>query len=170
MSDLYYRFQNGMYLDEKAKTLKERAKILGDAAEQMKCESTAAYAGLCASFAGCIDLLSRNLPFKAGDRVRLVKAPACTGGWESSKHFLVVGALATVKGISLDYLMRDWSVYLEFDDESWIPSGDSGSWHKGPPYKAGDKVLAAPDQRHVYGFGPSFIKLDNGSTVEEWWK
>jgi hypothetical protein len=64
-------------------------------------------------------------PYQPGDRVILARPPKITPeeswGWMSSKHFLVKGAVGTVKEI-------DWSggknghysCAVDFDDESWI--------------------------------------------------
>lgn len=70
------------------------------------------YAGLCKRFC----------PFKVGNRVRLTETPVITKetahGWLGSKHFLVAGALGTVKG--LDCYEGWWTVGVVWDDETWI--------------------------------------------------
>lgn len=128
MTDRYYRWpSNQLDIQDKITHLRERARVLGEAAtslgESMRNDTTlSTLADLYTSFAGCLALFAGQLPFKRGDRVRLVKAPRCEGGWADSKHFLVVGAIGTVALVEVDYLMRDWSVAVSFDDESWIAS------------------------------------------------
>ena len=67
-------------------------------------------------------LFDRFAPFKVGDRVELIKTPIInekeSWGWLSSKHFLVKGALATVKDV--DYEDGKFIVDVIFDEESWI--------------------------------------------------
>jgi hypothetical protein len=152
MGEPYYDFPgHGFSADVQGKVshLRERANALNCAAEAIKSPLIAELGKLYTSFAGCMDLLARQLPFKAGDRVRLVRAPNCNNDWRYSKHFLVVGAVGTIKVIDIDYLMRDWSVCVEFDDESWICSHGED---------AGKVFLVKPDQRHVYGLSPDFVE------------
>lgn len=65
-------------------------------------------------------------PFKVGDRVRLTKTPDITPekswGWMGAKHFLVKGAMATVREV--DFSDGHFEAWLHFDDESWISSID----------------------------------------------
>ncbi len=160
MSELYYRFQNSMDVSEKVSHLQERASALADIAVKLDGTAQATglseFAALYSSFAGCLSLLASMLPYKKGDRVRLVKAPKCDGGWAHSKHFLVAGAVGTVKIVEIDYLMRGWSVFVEFDDETWIASTDSPGYGGEPPHKAGDRLPVS--SKHVYGFSPSFVE------------
>ena len=159
MSERWYQFPGSdSSLQENIDHLKKRAEALNELASKLEgayqqsaiTELTALYS----SFAGCMALLAEQLPFKDGDRVRLVVAPECTGGWAPSKHFLVVGAVGTIKSVSIDYLMRDWSVNVEFDDESWIPSSD----YVTSGHKKGVAVPVAPENRHVYGFSPRYVE------------
>lgn len=153
MSEIYYGFPNNlMDVQERVTYLRERASKLQNAAEQTNESAILELAKLYSSLAGCMNLLSQQLPYKVGDRVRLVIAPKCEGGWASSKHFLVVGAIGTIKSVYVDYLMRDWSVYVEFDDESWIPSMTYDGRTAGVP------VLVDPNSRHIYGFAPRYIE------------
>jgi hypothetical protein len=160
MSDRYYRWpSNSLDIVEKIAHLRTRANILNNAASVLG-EGTiyqdtgiSCLADLYASFAGCLELFEKQLPIKKGDRVVLVKAPKCEGNWSHSKHFLVEGALGTVKMVDVDYLMRDWSVYVSFDDESWIPSSDL------PPLLKGVPVPTPEDQRHVFGLSPEYVTV-----------
>lgn len=158
MSDIYYDFPGYLSLNEKIEHLRQRAIAL-----QAMTEPAGEYqrhlggailevAKLYSSFAGCMELLAKTMPYSTGDRVRLVRAPRCESGWSHCKHFLVAGAVGTVKSVELDYLMRDWSLYVEFDDESWIPSFDYDGHKKGVP------VPTPPDRRHVFGFGPDWVE------------
>jgi hypothetical protein len=49
------------------------------------------------------EMFSRFCPFKVGDRVQLKKTPKIDkgSGWSGSQHFLVEGAIATVKKLRL---------------------------------------------------------------------
>ena len=66
--------------------------------------------------------LFTRAPFQVGDRVRLTKTPEITEkkawGWLGGKHFLVKGAMATVKHV--DFWDGHFNAMLIFDDESWI--------------------------------------------------
>lgn len=152
MSNLYYSFSNAdLDVQQKVEHLRKRSDALKAAHTASPDDYIKQTAAIYASFAGCMELLAKQLPYKAGDRVRLTKAPKCEGGWAESKHFLVEGAVGTIKAVGIDYLMRNWSVYVEFDDESWIPSTDYADHKKGVP------VPVDPDHRHVYGFAPHYI-------------
>jgi hypothetical protein len=142
MSDLYYRFPYGSSdVQDKVKHLKDRADALSAVATKLDGVSEQTMltemAKLYASFAGCMTLLAKQIPYKVGDRVFLVKAPKCEGGWASSKHFLVVGAPG--------------------DNESWIASTDFGKYGDEPPRKAGDVIPVKPEDRHVFGFSRDYI-------------
>lgn len=161
MSTIYYDFPGHPSLDDKIAHLRERAEFLSAALRPIDKDYSGHLGGaileiakLYSSFAGCMELFARTVPYRAGDRVRLLRAPKCEGGWASSRHFLVAGALATVKSVEIDYLMRDWSLYLEFDDESWIAPFDD--YHL--KYKRGDVIPTPPEDRHVYGFKPDWVE------------
>jgi hypothetical protein len=74
------------------------------------------------------DGLMTHSPFQPGDRVRLTIPPQITHqqswGWMAHKHYLIKGAIGTVREI-------DWSggsdghfrCAVEFDDESWLNKG-----------------------------------------------
>ena len=157
--DYYYSFPtHTMDIMEKVNHLRDRSLRIGNAATDTGCESVKDIAKLYESFAGCMSLLAAQLPYKKGDRVCLIKAPRCEGGWSSSKHFLIVGAVGTVKVVDVDYLMRDWAVYVEFDNESWICSWDYKHYETGVQYKAGDHIPVPSKDRHIYGFHPNFIE------------
>lgn len=153
MPDLYYPFQgHASDIQQKAAHLHDRAKALVKAAGVSEEDSILRLAQLYESFGACMDLLARQLPFKAGDRVRLTKAPKCEGGWKDSEHFLVLGAKATVISVVIDYLMRNWTLNLEFDDESHIATFAYDGYNKG------DAIPTAKSQRHVYGFQPTSVE------------
>lgn len=93
-----------------------------------------------AQLRGIFTAVRKLLPCAEGGRVRLLKAPACNGGWSRSKHFLIVGAIATVR--SIEFVEGQFSANLVFDDETWID-------HKG------NKRL--PDHKRHYRFAlPDF--------------
>jgi hypothetical protein len=166
MTERYYRWpSNQGDVQDKIAHLRERAVTLSEAATKLQeggpyhNTGLSSLADLYASFAGCLALLAKQLPYNRGDRVRLVKAPKCEGGWNASKHFLVVGAIGTVEAVEIDYLMHDWSVSVRFDDESWVASNDFP-----PHHRKGDVVPVPPERRHVYGFGPSYVERLNSET------
>jgi hypothetical protein len=69
----------------------------------------------------CADeFFKRCSPFHAGDKIKLIKNPSCTGGWKSSEHFLKVGARGTIE--STNFINRKFVANILFDDESYIRS------------------------------------------------
>ena len=68
--------------------------------------------------------LFERAPFKPGDRVRLTATPEISSevrwGWLGAKHFMVKGALATVREV--DFSRGQFEAYLHMDDETWIDS------------------------------------------------
>lgn len=71
----------------------------------------------------CYDLLiERFAPFKVGDRVLLTRTPEINEktapGWIGSKHFLVKGAIGTVREVYCDG--KEFGFQIEFDDETWL--------------------------------------------------
>lgn len=158
--DLYYAFPgHTMDVLAKAEHLRKRSDVLSKAAAAISEPSLSELGKVYASFAGCMELLARQLSFKAGDPVRLTKAPKCDGGWKNSAHFLIAGAVGTIKAVEIDYLMRDWAVYVEFDDESHICSFAYDG------HAIGDVIPTEPGQRHVYGFKPSSVELLTTATA-----
>jgi hypothetical protein len=93
-------------------------------------------------------LLDKYAPFKVGDRVLLTETPDIdkSSGWYSCRHFLVKGAIGTVRQVDVD--KNGFAGYVEFDQESWIPDFDSES----QGIKKGVKVMTPPERRHIYGF------------------
>ncbi len=159
MTDLYYRFPSSQTdIQVRIAHLRGRAEQLSKVAANLPDRVVHDLACLYASFAGCMELLAKQLPYKAGDRVQLAKAPTCEGGWFGSKHFLVIGAVATVSFVELDHLMRHWTLYLTFDNESHV----CGFAYEGN--KAGDLVPIPPERRHVFGFPDHFV-VPLGSTL-----
>lgn len=97
-------------------------------------------------------LMDRFAPFKVGDRVMLKEAPDLdfNSGWWSSKHFLIRGALATVKTIECG--PKGFTVQVIFDDESWIKEDFAT--------KTKEVVLMEKDRKHLYGFSDTaFAKV-----------
>lgn len=90
------------------------------------------------------EMFSRFCPFKAGDRVRLTKTPVIEegSGWHGSRHFLVEGAIATVR--QCDWRKGRFVFDLEFDDESWLDE-------KGEIYRV------PSDRRRSFSFGESWL-------------
>jgi hypothetical protein len=70
----------------------------------------------------CYDFLLTLAPLQPGTRVMLTETPVITeresSGWYGSKHFLVQGALATVRAVHADH--DGFSYDVEFDEDSWI--------------------------------------------------
>jgi len=66
--------------------------------------------------------LFARAPFKVGDRVRLTVTPDIneqdSWGWMHAKHFLVKGALATVR--SVDFSDGRFNALCVFDDETYL--------------------------------------------------
>ncbi len=88
-------------------------------------------------------------PFKAGDRVQLLKAPVMEKGhgWYGAKHFLIVGAVGNVHSIQLR--KTGWMVYVTFVLDSWIGlngviNHSTDPWLYGFNAKDFQKVLEAP--------------------------
>lgn len=71
-------------------------------------------------------LFERFCPFKVGDKVKLTRTPEITEtkawGWMGSKHFLVKGAVATVREIDYRSESNCFEYWLEFDNDSFINS------------------------------------------------
>lgn len=90
------------------------------------------------------EMFSRFCPFKVGDRIRLTKTPVIEqgSGWYGSRHFLVEGAIATVR--NCDWHKGKFVFNLEFDDESWVDS-------------EGRIYPIAPERRHMFSFGEDWI-------------
>jgi len=65
-------------------------------------------------------------PYKAGDRVILVKVPEISEtkcwGWLYAKHFMVEGAKATVH--SREFYRGQFQLGLHFDDDSYLYNGN----------------------------------------------
>lgn len=65
-------------------------------------------------------LFTRFAPFHEGEKVIIKKAPPCNNGWAHCKHFLIVGAIGTVKEV--DYRDNQFIAAVEWDNETWIDS------------------------------------------------
>jgi hypothetical protein len=96
-------------------------------------------------------LMDKFAPFKDGDKVMLKERPdPMPSGWSGSAHFLVRGALATVKEIECG--PKGFRVDVIFDDESWIRE----DWAA----KTKEVVPTEPESRHMFGFSDSaFVKV-----------
>ena len=70
-------------------------------------------------------LFERFAPFKIGDRVRLIRAPKCEGGWAHHKHTLVVGREGTVADV--DYVDGGFVADVAVDDQTYF--GGDGKEH-----------------------------------------
>jgi len=96
-------------------------------------------------------LISRFAPFKVGDRVRLTKVPDFekAPGWAPSKHFLVVGAHATV--VNVECGSGGFRFDVLFDDESWIDT-------VGYQQPKGTVVPICSDNKHSFGFREGWLE------------
>lgn len=94
--------------------------------------------------------------FKVGDRIQLSKTPVINEkeawGWMRSKHFLIMGAIGTVKEVDYSENVKGEGVYIysiSFDDETimleYPISGSQASVHSTP-------------HRHEYSFGESYLE------------
>jgi hypothetical protein len=83
-------------------------------------------------------LITVYAPFKVGDEVELSKTPDIDAGsgWRGSKHFLVEGAVATVRGVEVD--SQGLCFTLEFDNETYL------HYHTNEPI--------APEKKHGFCF------------------
>lgn len=62
--------------------------------------------------------------FKEGDIVYFVKDIECTGGWASSKHFLIAGNSATVRSVNFNCQLIDDVKVFQFE-YSVVPQGQT---------------------------------------------
>ena len=93
------------------------------------------------------EMFDRFCPFQINGKVVLSKAVdfAKAPSWESSKHFLVEGAIATI--INRDFRNKLYVFGVEFEKDSWIDV--KGTIHE---YK--------PEDRHLFYISElSLIKL-----------
>lgn len=83
-------------------------------------------------------------PFRIGDKVVLVKKPQIDekSGWWGCRHFLVEGAIGTVREV--DYYPWHFTACVEFDNESWIDS-----WNK--------KEIHPVENKHVFHFSEDYL-------------
>jgi hypothetical protein len=82
-------------------------------------------------------MFNRFCPYKVGDRVQLRETLNITeGGWYPCRHFLIKGAIATVK--ECGYRDDSFTFGLVFDDESDIH------------YRTGEIVPAKDDEKHLF--------------------
>lgn len=173
---VYYPFPgHSMDIQEKVSHLREKSASLVKVSGQLDANHYSGersllreLAGLYESFGGALELLAKRLPFKKGDRVRLVKAPKCDDGWSHCKHFLVEGATGTVAVVATNYLMQSWHVDVVFDDESWICSFDHKDHETGKLLKVGDVIKTPPDRRHLFGFHPDHLAKIDAPTPLSW--
>jgi hypothetical protein len=87
-----------------------------------------------------VDTALAQLPFREGDRVALVRDLQIprNDGWYHCRHFLVQGAVGTVREV-VHSGGDHFTFYVRFDDESWVD--DRGEVH-----------ATAEENRHVFGF------------------
>jgi hypothetical protein len=83
------------------------------------------------------DMFDRFCPFQIGEKVILSKAIDFTKApsWESSRHFLIEGAIAIIK--ERDFRNKLFVFGVEFEEDSWIDT--EGDIHQ---YK--------PEDRHLF--------------------
>jgi len=88
-------------------------------------------------------LLSRS-PLQVKDRAILIETPVINDkeswGWLGAKHFLIKGAMATVKEV--DFYKGKFIFGLKFDDDSWIDQ---------------DNVVHKRDKNSLYFFSEQWV-------------
>lgn len=86
----------------------------------------------------CYDFLLTLAPLQPGARITLAATPVITelerSGWWGARHFLVEGAVGTIRAVHAD--ADGFSYDVEFDDDSWIET-HSKTVHKRPPEARG---------------------------------
>ena len=91
-------------------------------------------------------LFNRFCPYKVGDRVQLKESLDIPEGhgWHHCRHFLIKGAIATVKDCGY---RDDMFVFgLTFDDESWVR------------YDTQEVVPSKDDQKHLFYLSENWIE------------
>ena len=83
-------------------------------------------------------LFGRFCPHKIGDRIQLKETLDIPegSGWYGSKHFLIEGAIATVR--TCEYRNNSFCFGLVFDDESYVD------------YRSGEIKPEPEDDKHLY--------------------
>lgn len=93
-----------------------------------------------------VDGLIERAPFHEGDRVSLKRAPEIgpESGWLGCKHFLVQGAVGTVR--TVEFYDSRFTFMVTFDDESWIDA-------------EGKIRLANKDRPGHFSFSEDYLQL-----------
>lgn len=93
-----------------------------------------------------VDGLIERSPFHEGDRVSLKRTPEIgpDSGWRGCKHFLVQGAVGTVR--TVEFYGGNFTFLVTFDDESWIDA--EGKIH-----------LANKDRPGHFSFSEDYLQL-----------
>jgi len=77
----------------------------------------------------------RDVPFKEGDRVKIIRKINTDGGWKGHEGMLAIGATGVVHKIDFNPYSRGgvgaWHADVAFDRE-WYTSGEGKSWWHGP--------------------------------------
>lgn len=116
-------------------------------AKEFQIEMSKSFGG---SFGWCIEqvidsylsLFDRFSPYQIGDRVKLIKSCDVNedSGWYNSRHYLIKGSKATVKGRG--YRDGKFTFEIMFDDETWID-------------REGCKKSVS--QKHSFGFSETML-------------
>jgi hypothetical protein len=93
----------------------------------------------------CANSIWEKSPFKVGDLVRLNKTPEITKekswGWLGSEHFLIKGALATVK--ERKFYAGKFVYGIVFNDDSYIDA-------------SGNKIKTS--EEYIYSFSETWLE------------
>jgi hypothetical protein len=138
-----------MSLDKRIGDLSKFTESFDKAIKEFSCMSDFKYA-----IENCKDLFERFAPCKIGDRVELTKTPDInpkdSWGWMDSKHFLIKGAVGTVKEV--DFYHKKFKIGIEFDNETWK---NTQTDEKKPV-----------ERKHIYTFSEDFVKIQGN--VDPW--
>lgn len=105
-------------------------------------------------------LFERFAPFKPGDRVVLVETPVInekeSWGWLGHKHYLVAGAVATVKAV--DYKDDQFIAEVVFDNESWLRTHGLDKNNNWVTFNPPVLVPVEESKKGTFAFGEKWLK------------
>ena len=109
--------------------------------------------GYCTGYSDLRAVLEHSLTvfnlakFKEGDRVKLTVTPEINDktrwGWMGHKHYLVEGAIATVK--EREFYNGQFTYSVTFDDESYLH------------YRTKEKIMTPPEERGIFMISESWL-------------